>query len=164
MFSVHHLESISIALLLVEIWIRWIYKICTHMHDNFNTVLSHRWAQPGCSLQGLPWCRSTHDSGRLWSPDLPWWWLPPCPPHMPPNMGVAHNGEEEEGERSCTTQCRVYKLLGWCHKQSRENPDLSNIDMQEAPDFLLPIEFSGSFLHLSDDGHLTVELQQVLPR
>ena len=69
-----------------------------------------------------------------------------------------------EGEGSCTTQCRVYKLLGRCHKQSRENPYLSNVDMQEAPDLLLPIEIPGSFLHLSDDGHLTVELQQVRPR
>jgi len=58
-----------------------------------------------------------------------------------------------------------YKLLGWYMSlKSRANPYLSNIDMQEAPDILLPIEIPGSFLHLSDDGHLTVELQQVCPR
>ena len=167
MFSVHHFESISIALLLVEIWIRWIYK---SVHTCM-TILTQ------FSL-----------TGEL-SQDVLYRDSPGVGPPMTA-VGCDHRIFLGDGclhaHRTCLLICcaqwrgggtmnRVrgvvlpsaeYKLLGctWCHKQSRENSDLSNIDMQEAPDFLLPIEFSGSFLHLSDDGHLTVELQQVRPR
>ena len=51
-----------------------------------------------------------------------------------------------------------------CDKSHDGDADLSDIKMQESSNLLFLVEFPGSALHLSDEDHLTVEVQQVIPR
>ena len=43
-------------------------------------------------------------------------------------------------------------------------PDLSDIEMQESSDLLLLVKVPGIGLHLTDDHHVAIVLEEVLPR